>query len=561
MITLAPKFNNLLELYRLAATGNPNDLTQQFWGDIPSTYADLKKKITISQQSYSLEKFKENVEELRRIAVDHNRAMGSLTFEVKESLENLDSGLVDVGHQPLIFGGSSFLMNKVSLADWIGKFTGLGALFYIGDHDSIQNELTVTRFPQANSSSGLLITPPTWGVPENTPMHCVPVPSEKWLLESKGKIQENLRLLMKYAKILPQNRILLYERFQTWFDIINDSALSVEDFSSWSQKIWSTLLILRNNLRIFLTPSSNLRYRKLVLPAFEFLLTEKNRINYIETLNSIHEKVIGLNLPPGLPLRDKNYVPFFLECMNCETRTRVELEVIQIGVLEGQCSSCNEKYSFSYDSNHPDLSDIEINITPRSDSRALVNNITFPILVHIGGGGETQYYSAVIPAMKRLNIEPPILIRSNRIFYSTPWGEKSASEIGKLSLQEKVLGIFKTFSEGKTISDKHAALEAMRIHLQSIPLEDNKTLVQDHNELRKNQGDKKLRRKIRNLELMLSHNYGRFTHGKDVQEVSWNWLDLALLTGIHNLCNVYQRQIDEKSFPGFTWYINTGKFT
>ncbi|PWI48762.1 hypothetical protein CEE45_05075 [Candidatus Heimdallarchaeota archaeon B3_Heim] len=553
--------NSLLELYRLAATGNPNVLTQQFWGNIPSTYVDLKKRVAIHQQSQNLGKFQDNIEELRRIAYNHNRSMGTLTLAVKDTLDNLDSGLLDVGHQPLIFGGSSFLMNKISSADWIGQLTGLSTFFFIGDHDSIQNELTVTRFPQPNSSSGLLITPPSWGVPDDTPMHYVPVPSEKWIMDSKEKIQENLRLLIKYAKVLPHNRTLLSERFQSWFDIIKDSAFSANDFSSWSQRIWSTLFILRNDLHIFLTPSSNIRYRKLIRPAFEFLLTEKNRDQYIETLNSVYNQIIGHNLTPGLPRREKSYVPFFLECLKCKTHTRVELKVFQLGVLEGRCPSCNEEYSFSYNSNSPDLSEIEINITPRSDSRAMVNNFTFPILVHVGGGGETQYYSAVIPAMKRLNIEPPILIRSNRIYYSTPWGEKSASEVGKPMLQEKVYNCFKAYNEGQTISDKHSALEAMRTHLQLVSLENNKLLVQHNDELRKNQGDKKLRRKIRNLELMLSHNYGRFTAGKNIQEVSWNWLDLALLTGIHNLSSMYQRQINEKSFPGFTWYINTGKYT
>jgi hypothetical protein len=59
---------------------------------------------------------------------------------------------------------------------------------------------------------------------------------------------------------------------------------------------------------------------------------------------------------------------------------------------------------------------------------------------------------------------------------------------------------------------------------------------------------------------MLSHNYGRFTKGKKIQEVSWNWLDLVVLTGIQNLSNTFQRQINEKSYPGYTWYINTGNF-
>ncbi|MHA1236499.1 MAG: hypothetical protein ACTSQ9_02430, partial [Candidatus Hodarchaeales archaeon] len=136
------------------------------------------------------------------------------------------------------------------------------------------------------------------------------------------------------------------------------------------------------------------------------------------------EKVIS----PGLPHRESNYVPFFLECLSCPNKTRVELHIPNPGTLEGECPQCKEKFSFSYHPEHPDLSEIEKNITPRSDSRAMVNNILFPLLVHIGGGGETQYYASVIPAMKRLGVNPPILIRSNRIYYNTPWGEKSAAD-------------------------------------------------------------------------------------------------------------------------------------
>jgi hypothetical protein len=561
MIILSLEFSNLLDLYRLAATGNSNELTQEFWGDIPSTYLELRKKTEIRRKNLKLDQFQDNLEELRRIALEHNRKLGTLTSSVKESLENLESGMIDVGHQPLIFGGSSFLMNKVSQTEWIGRFLGLSTLFFIGDHDSIQNELTVTRFPQANSSSGLLITLPSGDLPDNTPMHCVPIPSEKWRMDSKVKIQENLRLLMKYAKIVPHNRILMLERFESWFDVINDSALSTGDFSFWSQKIWSTLLVVRNNLHIFLTPSSNEKYRKLVRPAFEFLITEENRSKYIDSLNSIYEKVIRLNLSPGLPLRERDYVPFFLECLKCTTKTRVELKISQVGSLEGQCSACNERYSFSYNSNKPDLTEIETSITPRSDSRAMVNNITFPILVHVGGGGETQYYSAVIPTMKRLNIEPPILIRANRSYYSTPWGEKSASDSGNFGLRERILEIFRSYNEGENTSEKQMALEAMRVHLETNFSDNSEFLDKLHRELREKQSDKNLRRKIRNLELMLSHNYGRFTQGKNVQEVSWNWLDLIILTGIQNLSNTFQRQINEKAYPGFTWYINTGKFT
>jgi hypothetical protein len=561
MVTLEFKFNTLLDLYRLAATGHPNDISEQFWGDIPSSFDQLKKKVTKNQKSIDFKPYQENIEELQKIAYNHHRVLGTLTTNVKESLEKINSGFLDVGHQPLIFGGSSFLINKVSLAEWLGRNSGIGTLFYIGDHDSIQNELTVTRFPQVNSHSGLLISPHVWEVPEGTPIHRVPIPSESWIQESKVKIQENLRLLMKYAKVAPQNRNLLTERLIGCFDLIEDSAIASEDFSTWTQTIWSKLLNLRNKSEIFLISSSIAKFRVLIRPAFEFLLAEKNRSLYIDTLNSIYRFLSEKGVSPGLPYRESSYVPFFLECLSCPTKTRVELHVSTPGTVEGECPQCREKFSFSYHPEHPDLSEIEKNITPRSDSRAMVNNITFPLLVHIGGGGETQYYSAVIPAMKRLGVEPPILIRSNRIYYNTPWGEKSAASNNSPILDEGAFKIFKEFNAGKNLREITDALESMRNHLQGISTMNNKLLIEHQSLLKTDPSNKRVRMQIRSIELMLAHNYGRFAQGKNTQEVSWNWMDLGILTGIHKISEIYQRQIKGNSFLGHTWYINPGKFT
>ena len=66
---------------------------------------------------------------------------------------------------------------------------------------------------------------------------------------------------------------------------------------------------------------------------------------------------------------------------------------------------------------------------------------------------------------------------------------------------------------------------------------------------------------IRKSEMMLSHNFGRFTKGKNTQEVSWNWMDLGILVGIHKMTDIYQRQNKGNSYLGYTWYINPGKFT
>ncbi|MFX0085613.1 MAG: bacillithiol biosynthesis BshC [Candidatus Hodarchaeota archaeon] len=555
------QLSSLLDIYRKAAMGHPNELSLKLWGEIPSSYRLMKKTIGKRRTLINLESFNENIEVFRSIILDRHRKLGTLTDQIREALNQLDKGFLDVGHQPLLFGGPLFLINKISLAEWLGKYLDISSYFFIGDHDSIQNELTISRFPQANSPTGLEITPLSWDVPLGTPIHKVPLPKQTWLQEVKQKIQDNLRQLMKYAKIRVEYRQLLLERFYSWFDLIYDNTISTDDFSLWTQKIWSQLFNLRNNMSLFLGPESDIKYRKLVLPAFEFLLTEKNRLCYIETLNAIRDKIISHNLVPGLPYREEGYVPFFLECLKCTFKTRVELKILKPNVLEGKCPVCSEEYSFSYNEKHPDLTEVELSISPRSDSRAMVNNFTLPLLAHIGGAGETRYYSAVIPAMKRLRISPPILIRSNRIHYNTPWAEKSAKTRENLILSREVYNIFDGYNRSTEIQKIQSALENMRGYLNKKYKDEVTELYKQQKELEANPQNSELRKSVKKIELMLSHNFGFYTHGKKASELSWNWLDLAVLTGIHRITDIFQRQLKETAFPGYTWYITPGKFT
>ncbi len=555
------QLSSLLDIYRKAAMGHPNELSLKLWGEIPSSYRLMKKTIEKRRTLINLESFNENIEVFGSIILDRHRKLGTLTDQVRESLNQLDKGFLDVGHQPLLFGGPLFLINKISLAEWLGKYLDISSYFFIGDHDSIQNELTISRFPQANSPTGLEVTPLSWDVPLGTPIHKVPLPKQTWLWEVKQKIQDNLRQLMKYAKIRVEYRQLLLERFHSWFDLIYDNTISTNDFSLWTQKIWSQLFNLRNNMSLFLGPESDIQYRKLVLPAFEFLLTEKNRLSYIEALNAIRDKLISHNLTPGLPHREEEYVPFFLECLKCTFKTRVELKILKPNVLEGKCPVCSEEYSFSYNEKHPDLTEIESSISPRSDSRAMINNFTLPLLAHIGGAGETRYYSAVIPAMRRLKISPPILIRSNRIHYNTPWAEKSAQTRENLILSREAYNIFDGYNTSTEIQKIQSALENMRVYLNKKLKDELTELYKQQGELEANPQNLQLRKSIKTIQLMLSHNFGFYNPSKKASELSWNWLDLAVLTGIHKISDIFQRQLKESAFPGYTWYVTPGKFT
>ncbi len=551
---------SLLDIYRNAALGNPSNTSLKFWGEIPSSFSQIGKILEKQYAPLNFQDYEENLEKLRQIATQNHRKYGTLTSSVKESLEKINNGIIEVSHQPLFLGGPVFIFNKVALTEWLGKLSNLGTLFFIGDHDSIQNELTVARFPQSNSSSGLTLNDSTITLPALTPIHQVSIPSESWFQENRVKIQENLRLLFKYANIKLEYRQLLFERFNSWFNLIYSKAISSNNFSNWIQRIWSQLFNVISDKQLFLLPSSNLEYRKLVISGFEFLLTEQNRITYIQILNDIYNYLMDKNISPGLPYRSHDYVPFFMECSRCINKTRIELRIREPGTLVGKCTNCNEEYDYTYNSVNPDLSDIATIITPRSDSRAVVNCITFPIFVHIGGGGETKYYSAVIPAMRRLKLPTPVLIRSNRIFYNTPWGVTAANDNQTPILKKEVYDIFEIFNNSSESQEIVTSLKNMHNYLRGIFSSEEQILNAQIEELKANSKNIELRRSIRTREIMLSLNFGRFAPQKSNQEVSWNWLDLALLTGINNIVDIFQRQLKEGAYLGHTWYINPGKF-
>ena len=117
LFILENQFSSLLELYRIAAMGHPNKYSQLFWGEIPSSFEMIKKVMKKRSKFLDLKLFSDNVETFRQLVLERHRRLGTRTEQVKEALNRLDKGFLDVGHQPLLFGGPLFLINKLSLAE------------------------------------------------------------------------------------------------------------------------------------------------------------------------------------------------------------------------------------------------------------------------------------------------------------------------------------------------------------------------------------------------------------------------------------------------------------
>lgn len=557
-----PTLSNLLDLYQKAASGAPNNLTKKLWGEIPNQFQNVIK--LISEKEINGEK--ENVTELlRKIAEKHHRNLGTYTSEVKEAINLLPTnGILEASHQPLLLGGSVFLPNKVAHTVYIARLTNLSPMFFVGDYDTIHNELIITRFPQATSWSGLFLKVEGADSFSGAPIHALPIPSENWMKNSLNQIKEAYRVLLKTSGVKGLNRILLEERLETYLQIIRKTAFDSSSVSEWTVKLWSNLFNVWNEQPIFFIRQSDPELRKILLEGFERLLCEENRKKFVKKLNEVAELLQTQNITPGGPHRFNNYVPFFLECLNCEQKTRVEL-VANNGTISGKCESCEEEFSFSYNPKKPDLSEIATSISPRVDSRTAVVCNCLPIHAHVSGAGETKYHAQVIPAMRSLEIPQPIMIRGTRVFYNTPWSETCGNGLREMGIDVvhhpsafKLLGRLSKSKETEEILE----ICVDTSNLFNTSLNSLKSLVENLEEsLKGNPGNQDARAKLKAIKLCLSHSFGHYDEKKSIQEVSWNWLDLGILNRPGDLCGAFLRAIGKPTMPpGQTIFISTGKF-
>jgi hypothetical protein len=245
--------------------------------------------------------------------------------------------------------------------------------------------------------------------------------------------------------------------------------------------------------------------------------------------------------------------------------------------IAGKCPKCGETHEISFNPKKPDLSDIVENLSPRVDSRQIIVDSVIPVLAHVGGPGETSYYSEVIPAARALEIPFPVFLRYTRLFYNTPWNEgyaKVLRERGLPTLMDKSLfDALSDWVEARNVSDAEKLREAhiqirtiaegtdesLRSELEALILEidaikqglrdpeNRQALVQ---EMREKQAQ------AQQIELYMSSALGRFSPERFGQEVSWAWLDVATVAGVGDLMGVFLRQYNENTPNSSMFFAN-----
>ncbi|TEU08430.1 hypothetical protein E3J20_08575, partial [Candidatus Bathyarchaeota archaeon] len=407
-------------------TGAGSEIARELWGQIPATMGEAYKKLVKIRAEYGDPS--DEIEALKKMMKNYLRGLGLLTSEASENIDKLDKGAVEAGQQPYALGGSSLILNKIAYVKTLASLGdhGFTPLFFVADYDGIQAELLNTRVPSP-SPRGLLMSYPTRPELEGSPIYELPNPPEDWLTKTLARLRSNYRGLLRDADPHLRERALL--NLDHALSILKGAYYSTENVSDWATKTIGTLVNLEADLGIPILPFSMPGSRRLFQSGYELLLAEPNRTKFLEAANGAVSLVEASGHRAGIGYRDYDYVPFFLECptKGCH-KTRIELRYRKAlgsssAHIAGKCPKCGETHELSFDARKPDLSDIVENLSPRADSRQVIVNSVIPVLAHVGGPGETSYYSEVIPAARTLGLPFPVFLRYTRLFYNTPWNE------------------------------------------------------------------------------------------------------------------------------------------
>jgi uncharacterized protein YllA (UPF0747 family) len=212
------------------------------------------------------------------------------------------------------------------------------------------------------------------------------------------------------------------------------------------------------------------------------------------------------------------------------------------------------------------------------DSRQIIVDSVIPILTHIVGPSETSYFAEVIPAAKALKLPFPIVMRYSRLFYNAPWIEQASQDLVKKDItattSEALFHALSKWVNAKKAGDSQAMSLAHK-EIQLALVSSNRSLqeqldkieskIQELRETIKDKEDKTPiiktindnQQKSRQITLFLSWAYGRYNPDKYGQEVNWNWLDLATVTGVDDIMGVYERMYNDDTPNAAMFYVNT----
>jgi hypothetical protein len=571
-----PPVHTLYQKYTEKEPGG--EYATRLWGRIPQNMAECHGYFGEVREKYGV--LLPELEGLKKAIKGQMRGLGILTSRVSERIDSLDGGAVETGQQPNCLGGPSFIFNKIT---YISVLAGLGGgyvpLYYVGDYDRVQAELLNIRVPSP-SARGMLITYPSPPEYEGAPIRRLPNPNEEWLRKTLEKIGSNYHGLLKGVEPAKQEKVL--QNLSHVLTIIRGAYYSTENVADFSTKILGTVVNLEADMGVPMLSATDPAIRGFFRHGYEVLLSEPNRSSFVRASNGAVDFIEGLGYRAQIGKRSMDYVPFFLECQTpgCHG-SRVELKYKagsgSTASVEGKCPRCEQAYNYSFLTGKPDIEEIANIITPRVDSRQIVVDSVIPVVAHVGGPGETSYYAEVIPGASQLGIPFPIYTRYARVFYNTPWNEvagrgieaKGYTPLSRRELFDALAG----WVEAKKANNIEAIAQAhanIRKDIDETYTTLSKAKVDTESEIdaiKRRLGEPSTRTALmqemktkqalaQELDGYLSYVFGHFAPEKYGQEVSWAWIDLALVSGIGENVEIYKRVYGGWTPNSTVFYVN-----
>jgi uncharacterized protein YllA (UPF0747 family) len=537
-----------------------NEAALQFWGPIPK---NIKEAINLStplidayqkiQPVFTQERFHGLIKSLEAI----HKKFDMFSPQVKENLANLQKqgAVIEAGHQPALFGGPGFVINKIAAIAKIALIQQTTPLMFVGDHDHEQKELTVIHLPSPGPR-GLTFSLPVSREFRMSPMHVLPLPPKKWLKNVIEKITATYHeLVIGSAK---QNREDYEQRLNILRKLLETTYNQANSIAEWTIRLWYQIINITQDSGVLFQNFSYPAIRELMVPAFEYLLRDTNRRNFIKALNTSAEKLEQLGYEPGIGRRADDYVPFHLECPTADcNRTRLDPTITSKPsephiTISAQCSKCKITHTIEVKATAPDLADWKTYLSPRVDTRAFLVQSYTPVILHVGGAGETSYHAQVIPALQATNSVAPIFYRYTRIYYENPWSNSLAQKLAReklMPLNHEELQCFEAaintgYDEENTgvvqslfaASQEHITDTIERLIEAESQLEKERNKTINHQReitnltLKKENQAKigRLTRRRQILQTYLSQMFGRYSTERLGQEVSYLWLDAAI---------------------------------
>jgi uncharacterized protein YllA (UPF0747 family) len=546
-------------------------IAKTLWNNIPLTLGEAVKELKKKRHDYI--KTTDSLEDFKKVIKRYLRKMGVLTGSTVEQIDSMHLGVIETGQQPNCLGGPSLVFNKIACMTKLAELADMVPLFSVVDYDGVRPELTKTRYPSL-SPRGLEISYQINHNDVNSPIYRIENPSEKWFKQTMERIINNYKGLTKRTR--NQERIL--QNLNHIITIIRTAFYSTQNVSQFSTKIISTILNLDSDLGIPIYLYSMQDTKPIFQEGYEILLSEPNRSKFIKTINTTAEKINTSGFTPQIGLRNQNYVPFYLECPICN-HNRIELNYIKesnsIAYIEGKCNKCSSSIEHSFQPSNPDLTDIIDHLSPRVDSRQFIINSVVPVVSRIGGPGETSYFAQLTPLAKYLKTPFPLFMRYTRVFYNTPWNESKANilaEAGYTSLTNEKL--FRAIGKWTKARNKKESQLSCHKEIQYTINLSYRNLVKEKSQIEKEiesfnrqlretnnrnmllDNKRKNQKILHEIMLYLSWVYGRYNPDKFGQEVNWNWLDLAINTGLKDLMGVYDRLYNTHTPNSSIFFIN-----